>query len=187
MAKRMSQSATDGGISGGSNISPETIVEYGNRIAKAKREARAAGSFVQAEVKRAKSAGVPTDALQKFLKDREKDPDVVKADQQAYARCAAAYGVVASLGQPSLDLPGPTEKTLHQIILADADLAGHQAGRSGAARDSNPHQAGSEMHVAWDASWLDGQMSLAREMGENSVKVDGRKKKSGNPEDRPAP
>ena len=184
MAKRMSK---DIGISGGSNISPETIVEYGNRIAKAKRDARVAASLVQAQVKSAKSAGVPTYALQRFLKDREKDPDVVKADQQAYARCAAAYGVIESLGQPSLDLQPPSENTLREIVLADADLAGHKAGRSGGARDSNPHPPGSEMHVAWDASWLDGQMSLAREMGENAVKVDGRKKKAGNPEDRPAP
>src|SRR6185437_1447392 len=69
----------------------------------------------------------------------------------------------------------PTEKSQHEHEVWEASDAGLVAGRDGQDREDNPHEPGSEEHVAWDKSWAKGnrtflakQQQIADDLGENA-------------------
>ena len=83
----------------------------------------------------------------------------------------------------------PSEKSAHQQKLFDAEEDGRFAGAGGESDTLNPHQAGTELYVAWDTGYRNGKQFFDRRKeadGGETRKPRGRKAKSGNPEDRPA-
>ncbi len=60
-----------------------------------------------------------------------------------------------------------TEQAAHDDAVYEATCAGNKAGEADEAREANPHDAGTDVHAAWDRGWEGGQIARA-----NAAKAD---------------
>ena len=172
-----------------SNLTPEAYLEYARAVQQSYTALQTAQSEHQTNVKRAKNGGVDTKAMLAVMKLRRQDPEDVALFERNRARYAAWEGVKIGFQAEmfgATDDQHPTDKAAAEFAAHRAYDDGYFEGRSGALRGSNPHEPASEVYARWDTGWLAGQATIADEMGESAKKAKGRKKASGNPEDRPA-
>jgi hypothetical protein len=178
MAKKMDQTPK-------SNLTPETYLEHRAAVGATYTALQTAQSEHQTAMKRAKNAGIDTKALAQVMKLGRQDPEEVAMHFRNLARFAAWEGLPIG-AQGSLfgttDDQHPTEKAQAEYSLHRAEDDGHHEGAAGALRESNPHPTASEAWQRWDKGWLAGQATIAAEMAPKKAK--GRRKASGNPEDR---
>lgn len=118
-------------------------------------------------IKKWKARGINTSALKRAVRDRHLDPAEVLLEQHEYIRMRAVQNF-------------PTIQQDLMAMWTEVDLGAEQkaeiqrqrwrddgsfSARGGMARETNPHEGGSEGHQSWDAGWLDSPERIAAEMG----------------------
>lgn len=127
----------------------------------------ASGAY-RACLKKWKGRGASTKALTQTVAERRLDPDETMAHEREMARMRAVSGrfptiqqdMAAFFGEPVV-VPVKAEAE-HTEFRAHDD--GYHTGMDGGARDDNPYEAGSPLHVKWDEGYIDGQAAIAERM-----------------------
>jgi ribosome modulation factor len=164
------------------------IIRKDNEIEEVQASLKSLVGQRRSQVKAAKKAGVPTDALLRAIAQRHKDQDEVIRDEREWVRMRSLLGMpVEQIELFPNDLafrPVDDEERDKQLAFG-AEQLGYVSGKNGNLVDNNPfHQSDeSEQYVAWVNGWRRGQAFLAK--GLTSPSVRGRRG-SGNAEDRPA-
>lgn len=130
-------------------------------------ELKTARSEHSNNIKKWKGRGLRPEPLKKAVRDRLLDPADVLLDLHEYIRNRAVQNM-------------PMIQQELQAMWSDVDLGDEQraeiqrqrwrddgsfSARGGMARETNPHEGGSEGHQSWDAGWLDSPERIAAEMG----------------------
>lgn len=152
----------------------DRLVAADKKAAEAKKSQTSSNLSVGKIMKEAvKTTGFDKDALQWFLKNRDREPDdiVREAQRQAAERNKVATFMNMPLnGQTTLGLNEdgssvashtPTEREARldndPAVLDAIEAQGQQAGRDGASFTTNPAPAGSKRALRWAAGWKTGQ------------------------------
>lgn len=148
-------------------LTDDEIVGFLNESRSLSREASEHQGMLRAQRKRGIAAGMNRRAWAMALRGlKASDPEGVVA----MYRDAIRYMTLLRLPITAEDLfggalPQVANSTRVGMDIWDAQDSGHKVGRAGGDRAENPYEAGSELHVEWDAWWIKGQESIAREMG----------------------
>jgi hypothetical protein len=159
------------------NVPPDVFRRHYRDIRDAK-DAHAETGMALARLKKAaKSDGIDLDAFKMLEKLGDLDTDEALM-QLRHLRLYALWTekpFVTQLdmfGQPEPKPDDGPDDEHKEWEMADA---GSAAGKAGHTRDTNPNQAGSALHVAWDRAWklgnkewLKGQKQIAGEMGKRA-------------------
>lgn len=153
-----------------SNVPPETFLAHYRAIRAATRDKDEAGSVLANTKKAAKRDGIDLATLKLLeqlakLDDDERETQLRRLEQYATWANLPLGTQLDAFGQHQI--PKVKAKAAREHELWEAGEAGLKAGKTGALRDANPHPPGSEMHVAWDKSWLAGQGVIASELNGN--------------------
>jgi hypothetical protein len=173
----------------GANLTPETYLDYRGRCGASYTKLLEAQSFHQAEMKRAKAAGIDTKAMAVVMKQRKQDPDELAMFKRNKLRYAGWEGMPHALQQPlfgTTDDQHPTDKAAAEFKLHRAEDDGRFAGRDGTKREQNPNDPGSEAHSRWDTGWMATQAEFAAVLGENATKAGTQRKRREPGGDQPA-
>lgn len=154
-----------------SNVPPETILYYTHELSRSKRKVDEANSAHRLLVKKAKSDGVPTDAILESIAWSRLEPDErmrrlvdrIRVESARYPTQAPA--IVERVN--SLDVH-VSEKMRQQDDLFSAEQAGYHAGLKGTPVEDNPYIAGTEQAQTWRTYWGQGQAANAMQLGENA-------------------
>lgn len=159
------------------NVTPDTFLKHYRAMRDAKRAKEDAGIAYARVQKAAKADGIDLEAYKLFERLTKIDSD------EAEIQLRHAMEMMQWAGKPlgtqldmfRVDAQEPTSKTQREHAIWEAGDAGLVAGRDGQDREDNPHEPGSEEHVAWDKSWAKGnktflaqQETIADELGENA-------------------
>ena len=141
------------------SITPEQFLRHDAEIREAKREKDDAGTAFARARKAAKNGAVDLKAYKFVEQIRSLDDDeqivVMRHMVEMLSWLEMPIGTQFSLiDAPKTPKPKPSAKAAHSVWAAGE--AGLLAGREGDPADSNPHQAGSEQHVAWARKHLEG-------------------------------
>ena len=156
------------------NVTDDTKLEYFRDaerafqdVEAAQREVKSAMGTYRGVLKRAKKAGVSTEAITFTLQARRLDSDDLKKREQEKARMMALAGVWPSIDQDLFADFKPTRETVDKnkdaISASRAYDDGVFHGNEGKNRVLNPHLQGSENFDAWDRGWIAGQAKIVRE------------------------
>lgn len=133
------------------------------------KEDSAAGSR-RAVMARFEKMGAHKPGLQLFLKLRNMEPadaELTLVSALRYCRFAQLeIGDQASLFAASDDAGMPSAKAVDGLTEAVAYEEGYRAGKAGRNRGDHRYEAGTPMHARFDEGWVDGQATLAMELGE---------------------
>lgn len=165
------------------NVRPETFLSHWREIRDAKEALHDASMVVARCKKAAKRDGIDLDVVSLLEKLGKLESD----ELTTHLRKLAVYGdwlkmpLAAFAEGISAVVPEPKAKARDEFQAWEAGQAGLAAGRSGRARSDNPHEPGTEAHVAWDRSWTKGfrtsQKKIAGQMVDQA-KVRGAKAKA---------
>ncbi|MBX9697900.1 MAG: hypothetical protein K2X74_00630 [Acetobacteraceae bacterium] len=115
--------------------------------------------------------GAHKQGLNLFLKLRNMEPadaELTLTSALRYCRFAQLQiGDQATLFPASDDAGAPSTRAAKGLTEALAYEEGYGAGRGGRSRGDHRFEAGTPMHAKFDEGWIDGQTSLAMEMGED--------------------
>lgn len=149
------------------NVPPETFLAHLRSIRDAKRTQEDANMAVARVKKAAKRDGIDLDAFKLMEGLAKLDED----EAELRLRHLFEYSKWANLPiGTQLDafgdhrVPPVKTKAAAEHDLWAAGDAGRAAGKKGEPKDNNPHNPGTELHVVWNKSWLDGQRVIADEM-----------------------
>jgi hypothetical protein len=156
------------------NVTDDTKLEYFRDaerayqdVEAAQREVKSAMGTYRGILKRAKKAGVSTEAITFTLQARRLDHDDLKKREQEKARMMALAGVWPSIDQDLFKDFKPTKDIIARekdaILASRAYDDGVFHGNEGKNRTLNPHLQGSEAFDAWDRGWIAGQAKIVRE------------------------
>lgn len=160
------------------NVPPDVFLRHFREIRDCKTAHGDTGMALARAKKSAKGAGIDLDALKMLEKLADLDTD--EAEMQLRHLQLYAKWIELPIGSQLNFFGEPQPATVGAKAAAEqrewvAGSAGYEAGKAGSERDTNPHQAGSVEHVAWDKSWtngskawLKGQKKLAGELGANA-------------------
>lgn len=142
----------------------------------------------RSQVKAAKKAGVPTDALLRAIAQRNKDQDEIIRDEREWVRMRALLNMPIDqieLFPNDLSFRAVDDEERNEQLVFGAEQMGYAGGKNGHLIDNNPfHQsAESEQFSAWVSGWHRGQAHLAK--GLNQPTARGRRGND-NAEDRAA-
>jgi hypothetical protein len=133
------------------------------------KEESAAGSR-RAVMARFEKLGAHKPGLQLFLRLRNMEPadaELTLVSALRYCRFAQLeIGQQASLFAASDDAGAPSRKAADGLTEAIAYEEGFKAGKAGRNRGDHRYEAGTPMHAKFDEGWVDGQATLAMELGE---------------------
>lgn len=141
-------------------------------------------------VKQAKNAGLDTTELLRAVKDRQREPDDVKAALRNYLRFTNLFQMPTKQADlfpanaaPPLD---PSSVEGRKQAVFDAGNLGLRAGKAGFEISACPfHQSeDSEEYQAWTTQWHAGQARLANGLTDRTAR--GQRSSASNPEDRVA-
>ena len=147
----------------------------------AARESKEAASRLGVVKKRLKKSGIEVSEMVALQKLRGLDEAERLAKEATKRRYASWMNIkieppAEEAGQPEEQEATSAEEAAHRVAMATD--AGYRCGRIGTDRtSSNSHPPGSALHVAFDLGWLDGQATIASEMGPDVKVADASKKK----------
>lgn len=114
--------------------------------------------------------GAHKPGLSLFLKLRKMEPadaEMTLVSALRYCRFAQLeIGDQATLFPASDDAGKPSAKAAAGLTEAVAYEEGYRAGKAGRNRGDHRYEAGTPMHARFDEGWVDGQATLAMELGE---------------------
>jgi hypothetical protein len=162
------------------NVPPDVFLKHYREIRDCKDAQADAAAAVARAKKAAKNVGIDLDALKWLEKLAGLDTD--EAELQLKHLQLYAKWIELPIGM-QLDMWGKPEPATVDAQAAEeqrewaAGGDGYKAGEAGHERDTNPHEAGSAEHVAWDKGWarghkvwLSAQKKIASEMGPKGAK-----------------
>ena len=131
--------------------------------------------------KRWKKQGVDPGLIASLQKERGQD-ETERLAREANRRRYASWMNVKIEPPAAEGAPEPEQEATSGEELAHREAmaknVGYRCGRLGTDRHSgNTYAPGSPLHVAFDRGWLDGQASIAAEMGPDVTLADSSKKK----------
>lgn len=174
-------------MSAASNLPPHIFLEHYRECVRLKRDVEQAQGRYRSAVKRAKASGVDQAALIQAMSLVKQDTSAVELHFRNVGRYLAwlesPIGTQGALFGVSDD-QRPTEQAAGEHREWAASEAGYEAGKAGSDIAENPFPAGSPHASKWIEGWHSGQAYLAEQLGPDGKKAKGRKRKSGNPEDR---
>lgn len=139
------------------NVTEDTIRQHFEAIETLKGKAETANSHVRNAYKAAERDGVNRAMLRQVASDKRRDPDDVARDRQDYDRYTSILNEPAWAKLEELEYPPePADETRAKVAEFDAGQQGVNAGRAGHPRESNPFEAGSVAHAAFDRGWIQG-------------------------------
>jgi hypothetical protein len=162
-------------------VTNETIQHHIRCCSDAKRSADEAAAELKKRLKAAATDGVNRKMVATVLRDRDKDPDKLRADLRDRIHYLALVNIPVFQADlfASADV-APEAATEHSTW--EADNEGYTAGLAGAARAANSHPPGSELFAAWDSGYLRGQAKIAAGMKRAPKMASTRRKRAGNGE-----
>lgn len=164
----MSMSPTPGPAD---NVPNETILFYTHELSRTRRKQDEASSAHRLMIKRAKSDGVPTDAILESIALSRLDPedrmkrmiDRIRVMTVRYPDTAPQFGTLFDRLDARV-----SDKMRMTDTLFDAETRGYLAGKAAVAVDDNPYEPGSELHQTWRNFWGQGQAANAASLGEGA-------------------
>jgi hypothetical protein len=160
--------------SDGTNCTDETRRQFYREALIAKIGVESAAATVKAKtgeyrnvLKAAKKAGVDPNAITRTLALRFQEEEELILQMREELKMLDLAGVIPNIKDKllaRLDVQEPTANEQAQISLDRAYDDGAFEGRSGAMRDTNPFNPGTDLYVAWDQAWIAGQAAIAKEM-----------------------
>jgi hypothetical protein len=133
------------------------------------KEDSAAGSR-RSIMARFEKLGAHKPGLQLFFRLRKMEPadaEMMLVSALRYCRFAQLeIGDQATLFPASDDAGKPSAKSIGGLTEAVAYEEGYNAGKAGRNRGDHRYEAGTPMHARFDEGWVDGQATLAMELGE---------------------
>jgi len=165
----------------GANLTPDDLVKLVIEEARLKRALDEANAKFRAHRSKMDKAGVDLKAYAALQALAKLDPDERASRLKTMFRYAHQLDIsLAKQGDlfaDAVDRPG--EKMTTEQRRWAADEAGYDAGKNGRDRSSNPYEAGSDFHVAWDEAWARGQATIAERMGPKKKGNQGKVAKEG--------
>lgn len=172
-------------------------------IVLARQKAETANAGLRNAFKRAQNSGFDLKQLKAVLAMRDKDPVELEQEMAVQRRYMILAGLpvgtqmemfdAEKTGQAATEaaLDGLSDEDRHAAAMFDAEQKGYHSGRRAEKLpDCNPYKAGEEAFTEFERGYWRGQEAIALEMrpkdAPKPVKP-GRRKKSDNPEDAPAP
>lgn len=151
-------------------ISPNDFTAALADLISAKTKEDSAAGSRRAVMARFEKMGVHKPGLQLFLKLRNMEPadaELMLSSALRYCRWAQLeIGEQSTLFPASDDAGRPSEKASNGLTEAVAYEEGYAAGKAGRNRGDHRYEPGTPMHAKFDEGWIDGQATLALELGE---------------------
>lgn len=150
------------------NLTPDTFVSLYLELRGFKRALDEANAKYRAHRKKMEGAGVNLKGLALVEQFAKLEEDEVETRMKSALRYSAwlqmPLGAQGKLFEDPGQQDAPGQKVSQELSLAEAEESGYQAGKRGDDRGENPHDAGTEIQVAWDKGWIRGQRQIAEGM-----------------------